>query len=314
MPEKPLGEKLQSIPRWVLYVVLIAVTSIPLFITISVPNKPTESTIDLFARLSEIEPGSTVLIASDWTNSTRGESGGHFESLIRILMRRDVKFAIYSTADPQAPQVAMDAMARLNAERQRTNQRVYERWNDYLILGYLPNAEAAGQAIANNFRAAFSSKREVAPDGAERDVFQSPVLQKYSKLSDFPLLVIVTASKTSTVSIERFAKTVPIALMVTGVMGPESYVYYASGQVVALAAGLKGVYDMETMMEVGVNLDSPGSVKAEKYAGKQFANFAGQPNTGNGARYYPTLHAALTLLILAVIIGNVGVALSRRRG
>ena len=80
--------------------------------------------------------------------------------------------------------------------------------------------------------------------------------------------------------------------MVTGVMGPESAVYYASGQVKGLVAGLTGVYDIETLME---------------------KDYKGMTNLDNGAKYYPTLHVALLLLIIAVIVGNLGMLLSRRK-
>jgi hypothetical protein len=38
------------------------------------------------------------------------------------------------------------------------------------------------------------------------------------------------------------------------------------------------------------------------------------PTLDNGAKYYPTLHLALVLMILAVIIGNVGMFMSKKRG
>jgi hypothetical protein len=79
--------------------------------------------------------------------------------------------------------------------------------------------------------------------------------------------------------------------MVTGVMGPEMQVYYDSGQVKGLVSGLKGLYDVENEMQ---------------------ADFPGQVNLDNGAKYYPTLHIALTLLMLAVVIGNLGMYLSRK--
>src|SRR5690242_327565 len=93
---KSLGEMLQSLPKPVLFAILLLMTSVPLWFgnKLTVPNKPEESTMDFFKEVMTIPEGSTILIASDWTNSTRGESGGHFEALMRILMRRNMKFAI----------------------------------------------------------------------------------------------------------------------------------------------------------------------------------------------------------------------------
>ena len=106
-------------------------------------------------------------------------------------------------------------------------------------------------------------------------------------------MILVTGSKTSNIAIERI-KSAPLIMMVTGVMGPESQVYYDSGQVKGLVSGLKGLYDVEKAMDV--------DYKDKKYV-----------NLDNGAKYFPTLHIALTLMILAVVIGNVGMFLSRKR-
>ena len=91
-------------------------------------------------------------------------------------------------------------------------------------------------------------------------------------------------------------------MLVTGVMGPETQVYYSSGQLLGLSKGLKGVYDLETMMESGVRIKD-----------KDYPPFTGKTNLGRGSIYYPTLHFALALLILAVVVGNVGMAMAKRR-
>lgn len=291
---RSLGEKLQSLPKNLLYLVLIIVCSVPLlFPNITVPNKPFPYTEDLFKELTALPAGSTVLISSDWTQSTRGESGGQFEALIRILMRKEIKFAVYTSADPQAPQVARDVINRIHEQEVAEGRKGAKRWNDWLILGFFPNAEATSNLLANDFRRAMAGREDVDPEGRKRAVLESPVLQDVKSFTDLKMVVVVTASKTSTIAIQRmYGKGVPLAMMVTGVMGPETLVYYASKQIVGLSAGLKGVYDLEGLMN---------------------EEFPGMTNFGKGKAYYPTLHAALFLLILAVIVGNVGMALSRKK-
>jgi len=304
-PDKSLGDKLQSLNKTTLFAILFAVTSIPLFFPgMKVPNKPEESTIDLYATLMQLPENSTVLVASDWTDSTRGESGGQFEALFRIMMRRHLKAAIYTTADPQAPQVARDNIASLNEERVAAGQKPYERWNDYVVLGFFPNAEGTAVSIGTNVATAFKGRKDIAPNGISTDVYQSPVLKDIKSTKDLKLVVVLTASSTSTVTIERLSGKVPLAMLVTGVMGPETQVYYSSGQLLGLSKGLKGVYDLETMMEDGV----------KDYKGAPIPGFPNEKNLGRGSVYYPTLHFALALLIIAVIVGNVGMAMSRRKG
>lgn len=292
-PNKTLGEKLQSLPRHWLYLVLIAAASIPAFVPFPVPNEPFPAAVALYNNVTALPEGSTVLIQTDWTKSTRGESMGQMEALLRILMRRNVKVAFYSCADPQAPQVARDVVQRMAREHQEKFGTAYNRWESWLDLGYFPNAEATNNAIRSNVRQVFSGRTDTPPGGGPAlDVFRSPVLENVRRVEDFSAVVIITASATVNVIIERLSDTVNLLAMVTGVMVPETQVYFASKQLKGMSGGLKGVYDLETMME---------------------RTWPGKDNKGKGSSYYPTLHVVLTLMMIAVIIGNVGMYLSRRR-
>lgn len=289
---KTFGEKLQSIGKPWLFLVLILCTSVPLFFSgLTVPNEPEKSTMALFNALKSVPEGSTILLESDWTNSTHGESAGQFKAIVRTAIRKKLKLCIYTAADPQAPKVSRDAMRSLNAELKAADQPTYNEWTDWVNLGYFPSAEGTAVNMASDVRKAFAGKKAMSPAGIQDDVFKSPVLSNIRKVGDFPLLLVITASNTSNVVIERLYGKVNLGMAVTGVMGPETQVYYDSGQLVGISKGLKGVYDLEILME---------------------KEFPGMKNRDQGSTYYPTLHFALTLLILAVLIGNVGMALSRR--
>ncbi|HSI71790.1 MAG TPA: hypothetical protein VK934_01320 [Fimbriimonas sp.] len=299
--EVSFGDKLQSLPKPWLYLILILITSLPQFFPVPLPNKPNKASEDLFHLLTTIPVDKPVLIGSDWTNSTRGESGGEFKSLVRILMRRNIKFAVYGF-DPQAPQVVKDVIRNLNAEAKANGQKEYLVWNDWVSIGYFPNAEGTVNAINNNVRSAFADKKSPDDSGKMQPVMSSPVLKNVKSVSDFSCLIVATASNTSNVTIERITK-VPLAMMVTGVMGPETQVYYDSGQLKGLAIGLKGCYDLETLM---ASYKDPAT--GADWSGKQYVNM------DNGAKYYPTLHLALLLMIGAVVAGNVGMLLTRKKG
>lgn len=298
---KTFGEKLLSIPRGVLFLILIVCTMIPLFIDMKLPNTEAESTIDLYKEFLALPEGSTVIIQSDWTNSTRGESRGQFDALLRILMKRNIKFGIMSVADPQGPQVARDVVDMINVERKGFGQPAYKRWDDWVNLGFFPNAEGIGQALKANVRQAFNNKRDINAAGQQEDIFKSPVMSKITKLGDLSAFIVVTGTKSIVIALERISQDVKMLGMVTGVMGPETLNYYSSGQLKGLSAGLKGVYDLENLMEKGSPKDNLQPLGYERTADK-------------GTRYILTLHVAIFLLIIAVIIGNIGVFLSRKPG
>jgi hypothetical protein len=310
-------EAQQRKTRLTLFAVLFLCSSIPLFfgkvLIKFVPNKPVDQSIDLYSTLMGVPDGSTILVQTDWTNSTRGESGGEFEAIMRILMRKHCKLAIYSNGDPNAPRVAMDDLLNLNKELPKDQQ--YQHWRDYVSMGFFPNAEGNNAAMAANLRKAWDGKKDVDTTGQSTDVFKSPVLDKVQTIKDCPLVVIITASNTYNVLVERLSGKITVGAAVTGVMGPESQLYYASKQVAGLATGVKGVYDLESLMETGINWTGPdGKIAFAVPDHPTVAGWPGATNYDRGQRYFPTLIIDLTLLIIAVIVGNVQMFKAKKRG
>lgn len=312
-----LAEKLQTCPKWVLYLLLISVTTIPLWVPLNVPNKPKQEAMDFYEALWKVPEGKTVLIASDWTKSTRGESEGSFSALVRILMRRNIKFAVYSTGDPQAPEVARKVVAKVNKERRDAGEREYKRYDDWISLPFYANSEGTTGGIGNNIRAIFGNAKDAAEGQPPANVLDSPVFKDVKDVKDIGLLINVTASKTADIIVERLFGKVPLAFMVTGVMVPETANYYASGQIAGLVGGLKGVYDLEQLMQYGINwAPEGGKVIVPSDRNGKVPGFAVDKKylIGNGTMYYPALHGAISLLILAVVVGNVGMFLARKGG
>ncbi|MBS1704980.1 MAG: hypothetical protein JST40_03840 [Armatimonadetes bacterium] len=316
-PERNWVEKLSGAKPTTLYMLLIVVSAIFLFIKYQIPVKPDPESVDLYARLATLPKDRPVLVQSDWTNSSRGESAGQFEALMRILMDNEIKFVIYSAADPQAPQVARNVIRFINEERKAEGKAPYKVWENYLDCGYFPNAEGMGQAMKANLRNAFSNKKNRKPDGTDADIWESPVLAGVKSIKDIPLLVNVTASATIDVLIERLGGQVNLGLMCTGVMSPQMVPYYASGQLKGLSGGLKGVYDLEWMMNYGIRGDQvPNDPSLPNRAVcKSNSTIDVKPLQGTtfsrGASYYLSLHAALTLMILAVVAGNLSLISAR---
>ncbi len=319
MPEttnKMFGEKLLSIPRWIWFVLVIILATIPQFVSITIPNVPEDSSAALYKELMTLPEGSTVIVQTDWTKSTQGESRGQFDALMRILMRKNIKFAFMSVADPQASEVARNALKELNAERIKDGDREYKRWEDYVSLGYFPGAEGKGKEIGESMLDAFKASKDKDQNNVERSVLESPVMKGIEKVGDLSAFIVVTASKSITIALERLQDKVKMLGLVTGVMGPETVNYYTSNQLKGLSIGLKGVYDMETMMEYGANY--PDSSGKNFYNMKKYTdvvpNWPGKKNMDRGTKYYLTLHFTIGLMIIAVIIGNIGVLLTRKKG
>lgn len=310
-----IGKLLMSVNRRVLYLILILASAIPLFFTIKVPDQPDDSTIDLYAKLMSIPEGSTVLLSSGWTLSTRGENMAQFDAILKVLMRRHIKFALFSISDLSAPKVAAEEISQLNLERVKKGLPPYQRWNDWVSLGFFPNGDGTSNAMTVSLKKAFEGKEEVTPNGAVEDVFKSPVLAGHDSLSSIPLLIGVESTAATTTYIQKLGGKIPIVFTVTGVMGPEALPYYSSGQVAGVAIGLKGALDLETLLQYGINEPGPdGKVMvASQHHQGQVPGFPDSDNNfGSGQSYFPTLHVSLALLILAVLVGNVGMYMQRK--
>jgi hypothetical protein len=297
-----------GIPKFVVYALLILCATIPLFFDIKVPGKPVDPSVDAFKTLMTLKEGSTVLIASDWTGSTRGESKAQMLSILKILMRKNIKFALYSSADPQSPRVAQDVISGLNEERAKDGEKVYARWTDWVLCGFYPNSDVVINSMNQDVRKMLKQRRDTDPAGKYRSVIESPVLENIKKITDFSLVINITASKTSDFHVQFMsASGVPLLFAVTGVMVPETQVFYNSGQVSGFLGGLKGCFDLEQMMEKGLNVKESNGIAAvtsEKVT-DEIVGFPGKKNLGAGTKYYPTLHFTLVLMIVLIIIGNI---------
>jgi hypothetical protein len=305
---------MQKVDRRILYGILVVSVCIGLFFPSTIRTDPDPSSKSFYAAVKKLPPSSTIIVQTDWTNSTRGESLGHFESLMRLLMDGDHKFIFYSAADPAAPQVARTVIARIVAERKSQGLKEYRVGEDYVDLGFFPNAEATNTSMGANLKAAWAGRKSKMPDGKEIDIFKTPVLAKVNKIEDCQMMIVITASQSIDVAVQRLANKIDITALVTGVVGPTVLPFYQSGQIKGVAVGLKGVYDVEYLMEYGIN---DAEIEGRKYVTWNEPGKVDKISVGTrfsrGRQYYGTLHVALTLLILAVVMGNVAMFAARRR-
>lgn len=313
MNEPTGGQK--GIRREHLFMILFAVCTLTLFINMNLPNQVADGSADLYKSLMGLDPAKPVFIQSDWTNSTRGESRAQFESLMRILIRKRIKVGLLAMGDAQAPEVARTQIEALSKEAADAGGQPYRRWEDWVFVGYFPGAEATSQSFAANLRNAISSKKDSDTAGVKRSIVESPALKGVNGIGDLGAYIVVTASKTSRIAIERMSGKVTMLAAVTGVMGPETFNYYQTKQLSGLSIGLKGAYDLESLMEFGLNKPGPdGKVKVSNAnVTGSVDGWPGMKNLANAQKYIVPLHGAIFLLILAIVMGNVQMVRDRKR-
>lgn len=235
---------------------------------------------------------------------------GSFEALMRMLISKRVKFVLYGV-DVQSPTVAIDVINRVNDERRKAGLSTHKQWEDYIKVGYIPDIPSFANSLNTDVIAALKGRRARDTKNMLRDVFESPVLANVKGPKDIKGLLIVTASSSSDENVKRI-KVFPLAVMVTGVMGPEQQVYFDSGQYQGLIIGLRGTVELEHLMKFGLNLS--GGVPSEGYKDGE----PGVPKVKEGTtmdratKYYFPLHLAMFLLILGVVVGNLNLIFKKK--
>ncbi|MDR3692695.1 MAG: hypothetical protein P4L46_25165 [Fimbriimonas sp.] len=316
-PQMSLGAKLQSVKRHVLYLTLFGVVSLSLILShlfsIQVPSQPQEYTKEAYKLIRNLHEGDTIVIDTGATNASRGENGGQMEALLRMCMREKVKFVMYSYVEPQCIEVARAMIANINLERSKANppEPAYKEWDDFVILGFFPDGATMLQTAAANIRDAWGNKKAKDPSGAERSVFESPVLQNIKKIEDIKVYVGISPTNIMATIVGRVGKRVPIISMIAGVMFPEQFNYYKSGQLAGLLNGLVGAVEMENLMQNGI--DSQGVAGGKAEGPPIAAPFPGEINLSRGNSYYFAFCCAISLLMLTIVVGNVGMYLERKR-
>jgi hypothetical protein len=269
-----------SVDRRVLYLILIVLVCWQVLKPIDAKNIVLPASADLYNYLSSLKKGDVVLIESDWTTSTQGESKGQFKALMRLLMRKGVHFVITSI-DPQAPVIAGLVVEEVVKEEGIP----YRQGVDWAMGGYFPNAENHVTSMVNNIR------RELSPKG----IMNAPFLRNINDLSELQGVILVTASSSINLWYERIRNKAPLMLMCTAVMAGENFPYYTSRQLEGLVIGAKGAYDFETLL-------------SQEFPDPKYINFQA------GRRYMSPLFFALMLLVVSVVLGNIAMLVLKKRG
>ncbi len=82
------------------------------------------------------------------------------EALLRLLMRKHIKFVLLSIADTQAPQVAKDTIREVSDEEVAHGWTAYKEFEDFVNLGYYANAEGTILAINNKVLSIAQGKKD----------------------------------------------------------------------------------------------------------------------------------------------------------
>jgi len=232
-------EKLDRLDPRYIYIFVAAVICLPLLLRVSQRQTPTEPAIDLYNTLERLDPQTPriVILSCEWAPELAAECRPQARALMRHLFRRKVKFAVCSQlvdggqlSDSLVRQVAREFGARRNI--------------DYTVWGFRPNFYDFILAMLKNIPATVAHDMDGIP------ISQIPVMKGIRDYHHIAAVIEITGYSNfadwTSISYGRYH--VPNALGCTGVIAPDAFPYYDTGQYFGLLAGLKGAAEYEALI------------------------------------------------------------------
>lgn len=267
-------EKLLSIDRRIIYLVIAITVILPLFVPTGWPINVTYEVKNIYDYVENLGPDGVVLLSADYDASTLAELQPMFDTSLRHCFSRDVKVMVMSLY-PQGVGLAEMSLKRIAKEYNKVNGV------DYCFLGYRPGASIIIMGMGSNIRIPFPSDYYGTP---LKDI---PMMKGINNFSDIDL--VISFSGTGIVASWLYYAHEPynqdIAWGVTAVMASDYYPFLQSHQIVGLIGGMKGAAEYETL------ISKPGLA-----------------TSGMDAQSW-----AHIMIIIFIIIGNIGYLAMRKK-
>lgn len=261
-----------SARQLVFLVVAVAVT-LPVLLQLHPANHPSDETRNFYAAIDSLPAGATILISFDFEASAYAEIKPLGDALVRHAFARNVRIvglSLFAEGTALGAQLLHSAAAEAG--------KTYGV--DCVFLGFRPQFRSAILALADSITTEFPS------DYYGRASTELPLLREVINYDDLAYVVSLADGSMPTYWVEHAVLPYHVRLltMLTATMATSFAPYISSGQIEALASGLKGAAEYETLLK--------------------------QPAAG--ARGMFALSIAQIVIVLIIVAGNI--ADRRRRG
>lgn len=274
----------QRIDRRVLYMLLVTTIALPIIVRIPTPTPAIlPETRRFYETIEEmaadpVRKEKLVILCINYGAGTMAENQTQAEAVVKHLMQKRLKFAIFSFNSAQGREqgkIAADKVAPKFG---------YVYGTDYVNWGYRPS-----DAIEPLLK---SAVRDV-PGSVGNDINGTPlaevsVMKGIQTVNDIGMIIEVASANTLPTWLQYYQRTgdqpIPTLYAPTSVMAPEAYPLLKSGQIQGMLFGLKGVNEYEVLINE-----------------RDF-----------GARGAASLAYSHLLIIVLVILGNVGMFAQKR--
>jgi len=273
----------QRIDRRYLYLLLAIVVAAPFVFNVPVPAAvvlpQTRSFYDTIEQMANdpVAKNKLVILSANYGAGTLAENNTQCEAVMRHLMKRHLKFAIFAFADPQGRELGQRVADSIQ------DHYGYFYGRDYVNIGYRPSGAIVPllKSAVRDVPGTFGNDIKGTP------LAQVPVMQGIKTVNDIGLIIEITPAGTVGAWIQFFQRTgdkpIPTLFCPTAVMAAEAFPYLKSGQLQGMLNGLSGAIEYEVLT-------------GEK---------------GFGTRASASLSYAHLLIILLIVLGNAGMFAER---
>ena len=239
---KGIWDKLENIPREVLYGILLVVFVVPMIYPLGLPVPISANVKRWYDTVDALPAGSVVMIDFGYSGGGEPELGPMAVAVYHHLFKRgDIKVICMSTSI-EGPQLWDKAIAEIRPE-----QRYGAQYGvDYIHIGYIAGTETAMAAIGKDLRATTSTDYK----GTPLDTY--PIMDGIVDASSFDLLICYTTGGDQSEGWVRQWYTVygtKYMCSVLAMMVPTMLPYQNAGQIISVTSGAQAG-EMEGLVRV----------------------------------------------------------------
>lgn len=270
-----IWERLQRIDRrWIFLIVAVAV-AVPILVPLNLPVYVTRDVRGVFDAIEALPARAPVLVAFDYEPGSTPECDPLAMAILRHCFRRDLR-VVGVTILPVGVGTGESVLKRAATEFNR------QEGVDYTFLPFVAEGFAPVVGFGVSLQATFEQDRY------GNDTRIVPVLAGVRRLADFAYVAIVHDD--STINTWVIYGQEPYRLRMgaacTAVMAPGNYPYLHAGQLTGIVGALKGASEYENLL-------------------------GRRDQASRGMDTQTVIHV---VVIGFMVLGNVGYAMSRRKG
>lgn len=306
-------EKMQSLDRRWIYLVVALSIILPLVIPFNARTYVTEPTSDVYEKIDSFHDREdrAILMCFSHDASTMAELFPMEVSILRHCFERNVK--VLTICFMPAAKPLMDYAINTAKEDYDIQSGV-----NYVNFGYkpyglfLPILLGMGDDIA----------KAVETDDQGRKVENLPIMQNITNYNEMNLVIDFAASAAvfSWITYARARFGANVAAGITAVMAADNYPYLQSGQLLGMLSGLKGAAEYEKLLDVfAMHKDENGNPDPREFSQEiikeSWINLSDIDN-----RTYKTARIGMNaqtvahiMIIVFIIVGNVGYFMSKKK-